>query len=167
MDDELQAIEPIEPPGPVELPIGMLTGRVDDKGRLKLPTDLIEYFKKLPEKTLFVTSLDGRMGQLYLKSTWLRNQKFFQTYREKPALTQKVSFLAAAMGAQVEMDAQGRVQLPMKLRKELGLEEGVVHVYAYNGRIQILTEALYQEKFSSARQGGEDNVYELETVGFE
>ena len=165
MAEELPAVD--QTSEPIEPPIGMLTGRVDDKGRLKLPTDLIEYFRNLPEKTLFVTSLDGRMGQLYLKSTWLRNEKFFQTFRQKPGLTQDIGFLAAAMGAPAEMDAQGRVQLPVELRKQRGLEEGVVQVYEYNGRIQILTEALYQEKFSSARQGGEDNVYELETVGIE
>ena len=148
-------------------PMGMLTGRIDDKGRLKLPTDMIEYFKNLPEKTLFVTSLDGRMGQLYLKSTWLENEKFFQTYRQKPKLTQDVGFLAAAMGAPAEMDAQGRVQLPVKLRKQLSLEEGVVHVYAYKGRIQIVSESLYQEKFGSALQGSEDKVYELEAEGLQ
>jgi len=163
--EELPAVDQTNEP--IEPPIGMLTGRVDDKGRLKLPTDLIEYFRNLPEKTLFVTSLDGRMGQLYLKSTWLRNEKFFQTFRQKPGLTQDIGFLAAAMGAPAEMDAQGRVQLPVKLRKQLGLEEGVVHVYAYKGRIQIVSEALYQEKFNAALQSSAEKVYELEAEGLE
>ena len=145
----------------------MLTGRVDDKGRLKLPADMIEYFNKLPEKTLFVTSLDGVMGQLYRKSVWQENEKFFQSFRQKPKLTKDVGFLAAAMGAPAEMDAQGRVQLPAKLRKQLGLEEGIVHVYSYKGRIQILSEAVYQQKFGAALQGGEDKVDELEAEGLQ
>ena len=145
----------------------MLTGRIDDKGRLKLPTDMVEYFKNLTEKALYVTSLDGRMGQLYRMSIWLENEKFFQTFRQKPRLAQDVGFLAAAMGSPVEMDAQGRVQLPAKLRKQLGLEEGIVHVYAYKSRIQILSEALYQEKFGTALQGGEEKVYELEAEGLQ
>jgi MraZ protein len=147
--------------------MGMLTGRVDDKGRLKLPADIIEYFKKVPEKTLYVTSLDGRMGQLYLKSTWLRNEKLFQTYRQKPELTQDVSFVAAALGAPAEMDAQGRVQLPAKLRKHLGLEEGVVHVYAYKGRIQIVSEPLFQERLNASLQGIGAKIAELESEGLE
>lgn len=145
----------------------MLTGRVDDKGRLKLPADMIEYFNKLTEKTLFVTSLDGVMGQLYRKSVWQANEKFFQSFRQKPKLTKDVGFLAAAMGAPAEMDAQGRVQLPAKLRKQLGLEEGVVHVYAYKGRIQILSEAVFQQKFGAALQGSEDKVDELEAEGLQ
>src|SRR5690242_19378591 len=145
--------------------MGMLTGRIDDKGRLKLPTDMIEYFRKLPEKTLYVTSLDGRMGQLYLKSTWLSNEKLFHEYRDDPELTQDVSFLAAAMGAPAEVDSQGRVQLPAKLRKQLSLEEGVVHVYSYKGRIQILSEALYQERLNAALQGSSAKVLRLETKG--
>src|SRR5690348_11329317 len=104
----------------------MLTGRIDDKGRLRLPTDMIEYFKKLKEKSLYVTSLDGRMAQVYLMSAWRQNEKFFEEYRDKPKLTQQVAFVAAALGAPAEMDAQGRIQFPAKLRKQLGLDEGGV-----------------------------------------
>ncbi len=143
----------------------MLTGRIDDKGRLKLPTDMIEYFKKLREKSLYVTSLDGRMAQLYRMSVWRRNERFFQEFRAKPKVTQEIGFLAAAMGSPAEMDAQGRIQFPVKLRKQLGLEEGGVHVYSYKGRIQVMSESLYQEKFGAALAGGEDKVYELEAEG--
>lgn len=149
----------------LEPPIGMLTGRIDDKGRLKLPADMIEYFKKLKEKSLYVTSLDGRMAQVYLMSDWRQNEKFFEVYRDKPKLSQQVAFLAAALGAPAEMDAQGRIQLPVKLRKQLGLDEGGVHLYSYRGRIQVMSEALYQEKFGAALEGGEDKVYELEAAG--
>jgi MraZ protein len=145
----------------------MLTGRVDDKGRLKLPADMIEYFRRLPEKTLFVTSLDGIMGQLYRKSVWQANERFFQSYKDKPKVTKDVAFLAAAMGAATDMDPQGRVQLPAKLRKQLGLEEGVVHLYAYKGRIQILSEAVFQQKFGAALQGSEDKVDELDAEGLQ
>jgi MraZ protein len=161
VDQTPQPAEAIEPP------MGMLTGRIDDKGRMKLPADMIEYFNRLPEKTLYVTSLDGIMGQLYRKSVWQANEKFFADYRQKPKLTKDVGFLAAAMGAPAEMDSQGRVQLPVKLRKQLGLEEGVVHVYAYKGRIQILSDAVYQAKFGAALDGSEDKVYELEAEGLQ
>lgn len=153
--------------GSVRVPIGMRTGRVDDKGRLKLPQEMIEYFRSLPEKELYVTSLDARMGQVYLMSVWLQNEKFFQEFRGKPGLTQDVGFIAAALGAPAEMDAQGRIQLPAKLRKQLGLEEGGVHVYRYKSRIQVLSEALFQEKFGAALQGVEAKVQELESDGLQ
>ena len=106
------------------------------------------------------------MGQLYLKSTWLRNEKFFQTFRQKPGLTQDIGFLAAAMGAPVEMDAQGRVQLPAKLRKQLGLEEGVVHVYSYKGGSDRQRNPIPGEVQCGPTEQP-DKVYELEAEGLE
>ena len=44
-----------------EPPNGMYPARVDDKGRLKLPVGFQEYISGLPEKKLFVTSLDRRI----------------------------------------------------------------------------------------------------------
>ena len=41
-------------------PRGMYPGRLDDSGRVKLPAKFQQYLAALPEKTLFVTSLDRR-----------------------------------------------------------------------------------------------------------
>ena len=49
----------------VEPPRGMFNGRLDDKGRMKLASALVQYFSALPERKLFVTSLDRRTAQIY------------------------------------------------------------------------------------------------------
>ncbi len=63
----------------------MYPGRVDDKGRLKLPVGFQQYIAGLPEKKLFVTSLDRRIGQIYPIANWRENKKFLYEYRESPA----------------------------------------------------------------------------------
>jgi DNA-binding transcriptional regulator/RsmH inhibitor MraZ len=143
----------------------MFTGRIDDKGRLKLAQDVITYFNNLVEKRLFVTSLEGRIAQIYAMSTWRQNEKFFEEYRGNPKAAHQIAFMAAAMGGETTMDAQGRVQLPAKLRKQLKLEEGGVFLYWYRNRFQVLSEAVYQEKFGVALENSEDKVFELEAAG--
>ena len=62
----------------------MFPARLDDKGRMKLPTAFQTYFNSLPEKKLFVTSLDRRIAQIYPIAAWRENEKFFENYRDDP-----------------------------------------------------------------------------------
>jgi MraZ protein len=54
----------------VEPPRGMYPARLDDKGRVKLPTSFQQFFGALREKKLFVTSLDRRIAQIYPMVVW-------------------------------------------------------------------------------------------------
>jgi DNA-binding transcriptional regulator/RsmH inhibitor MraZ len=143
----------------------MYPGRLDDKGRIKFPAAFQQYFSALPEKKLFVTSLDRRIAQIYPMEVWRQNEKFFQTYRDNPKLAKKVAFNAADLGIEAEMDAQGRVTFPPELRRELGLEDQTVRLYAYKGRIEVLSEKIYEEQKREALGTGPEDVETLETAG--
>ena len=114
-------------------PRGMYPGRLDDKGRMKMPAAFQQYFAALPEKKLFVTSLDRRIAQIYPMEVWRQNEKFFETYRDNPELAKKVAFNAADLGVEAEMDAQGRITFPPELRRELGMEDQTVRLYRVQG----------------------------------
>ena len=130
----------------VEPPRGMYPSRLDDKGRLKLPGAFQQYFSALREKKLFVTSLDRRTAQVYPMEVWRGNEKFFENYRDDVRLARNVAFNAADLGAESEMDGQGRILFSPELRRELGIENQPVRLYAYRGRIEILSEAIYEER---------------------
>src|ERR1039458_1921404 len=130
----------------VEPPRGMYPGRLDDKGRLKLPAAFQQYFSALREKKLYVTSLDGRTAQVYPMEVWRGNEKFFENYRDDVRLARNVSFNAADLGAESAVDGQGRILFSPELRRELGIENQSVRLFAYRGRIEILTEAIYEER---------------------
>ena len=144
----------------------MYPARLDDKGRLKLPTAFQQFFNSLPERKLFVTSLDRRIAQIYPMAVWRENEKFFETYRANPGAAQNIAFNAADLGAEAEMDSQGRITLPSELRRELKMEDQTVRLYAYKGRIEILTEKIYEERKREALETGPDDVTLLETAGF-
>ena len=149
----------------VEPPRGMYPGRLDDKGRVKLPVAFQQFFAALREKKLFVTSLDRRIAQIYPMAIWRRNEKFFDTYREDPRIARNVAFNAADLGAESEMDSQGRILFPPELRRALGIENQPVRLFAYRGRIEILSEAVYEERKREASQTAADDVSKLEAAG--
>ena len=149
----------------VEPPRGMYPGRLDDKGRLKLPAPFQQYFAALREKKLFVTSLDRRIAQIYPIPVWRQNEKFFETYREDPRIARNVAFNAADLGAEAEMDAQGRILFSSELRRELGIENQPVRLFAYRGRIEVLSEKLYEERKHDAAQTAAEDVTKLEAAG--
>ena len=149
----------------VEPPRGMYPARLDDKGRVKLPATFQQYFAALREKKLFVTSLDRRIAQIYPMEVWRQNEKFFDAYREDPGLAKKAAFNAADLGAEAEMDGQGRILFSPELRRALGIENQPVHLFAYRGRIEVLSEAVYEQRRTEASQLTEDGLSKLEAAG--
>ncbi len=143
----------------------MYPARVDDKGRLKLPVGFQQYFASLPEKKLFVTSLDRRIGNVYLNSVWRKNQQFFNENRGLAAESKRIAFNAQDLGADSEMDAQGRILLPPEMRRELGIENQSVRLFAYKGHIQILSETIYAEQKRLATASAESDLETLDGAG--
>jgi DNA-binding transcriptional regulator/RsmH inhibitor MraZ len=142
---------------PVELPRGKYAGRRDDKARLKLPVDFVQFFKGLPETKMFLTSLDRRIATLYPIAEWRANERFFYTFRANPAAAKRILFNAQDLGGDVEMDAQGRITVHPDLRRELHMEGQELHLMAEKGHIQIMTEPIYQElKRVAMEQPGQD-----------
>ena len=123
----------------------MFTGKLDDKGRLKLPVNFQEFLKSFGEQKLFVTSLDRRLAQLYPMSVWLENEKLLEAEQEHSDEAARIKFTANDMGADVEMDGQGRILFNTQLRRELDLEGQDVHLLAHGGRVEVISEAIYQE----------------------
>jgi MraZ protein len=149
----------------VEAPRGMYPARLDDKGRLKLPVAFERFFGSLRENRLFVTSLDRRIAQIYPMHIWRENERFFDSYREDPKLARNFAFNAADLGAESEMDRQGRILFPPELRRELGIENQPVRLFAYRGRIEVLSEAVYEERKREAAQTTADDLAKLEAAG--
>jgi len=143
----------------------MYPSRLDDKGRMKMPAAFQQYFSALPEKKLFVTSLDRHIAQIYPMEVWRQNEKFFENYRENPALARKIAFNAADLGVEAEMDAQGRITVPPELRRELALEDQTLRLYAFKGHIEILSERLYEERKREAMSADPKDVETLVAAG--
>jgi MraZ protein len=134
----------------IEPPDGMYPSRMDDRGRVKLPAAFKEYLEKFENKRLFVTSLDRRIAQVYPIVLWKQTKKFLENFSEDPEAAENLAFNAADLGAETEMDAQARILFSPELRRELGLEDQPVHLYAFGGHIEVLNQAVYEERKRAA-----------------
>ena len=148
-----------------EFPRGRYPGRLDDKGRLKLPAVFAQFFNSLPERQLYLTSLDRRIAQLYPIAEWRVNEEFFDSFQEDPNAAQNIAFNAADLGADVELDSQSRVLVHTDLRRELNMEGQELHLIAYKGHVQILTEERYQEQKRQALESTSGNLTVLKKAG--
>jgi MraZ protein len=134
----------------IEPPDGMYPSRMDDRGRVKLPVAFKEYLEKFESKRLFVTSLDRRIAQVYPIVLWKQTKKFLENFAQDPEAAENLAFNAADLGAEAEMDGQARVLFSPELRRELGLEDQPVHLYVFGGHIEVLSQAVYEERKRAA-----------------
>jgi transcriptional regulator MraZ len=158
--EELSKVVTAEPPH------STAQARVDDKGRLKLPAEFLEYLKKLEVTKVFITTVDLRIARIYPTAVWNANEIFCESAGELSEEAEDVVTIAKAFGGDSEIDAQGRVLMPVELRKELELESQPVWLDVYHGRINVATKKVHEERMQRARFNLSDKVRALEKKGF-
>ncbi|MFN0171991.1 MAG: hypothetical protein ACKV22_36765 [Bryobacteraceae bacterium] len=151
---------------PLDAPNGMFNASVDRKGRLKLPVLFQRYLRGFGEQKLFVTSLDRKVGHIYTAGVWKMNRQMASGTGVDAKAAQRLLFTANDLGEDVAMDGEGRILLPTNMRRELKLEDGPVRVYVNRGRIEILSEAVYEERRRVASESSEEDLASLESAGF-
>jgi division/cell wall cluster transcriptional repressor MraZ len=106
---------------------------VDRKGRIKVPAHFKHVLDEKYGSCFFVTSLDGKVAQIYPFENWERiEQKLAQLSSLNP-LRRKFLNRVTYYGQVVEMDSQGRLPIPQLLRKSAGLR-GEVEVTGFPPR---------------------------------
>lgn len=149
----------------VEAPRGTLSGRVDEKGRLKLPAALAQYLDLINERKVFVTTLNTSTALIYPISVWHETEQMLGEPGEDADVRADVAFIANHYGEDVEIDAQGRVLLPTTLRRDLGLEKDDVHLVFYKQRIEVFGSKVYSERLEAAKANLTDKLKGLEKKG--
>lgn len=105
---------------------GSASTKIDDKGRLKVPTDFRRLLEERYGPDLFVTSVQGDSAFLYPLSVW---EEIEQRLLALPSTDQRrVRFLERVnyYGQQVRLDVQGRILVPQILRESASITGDVV-----------------------------------------
>ena len=126
---------------------GNYAARIDDKGRLKVPNAFRSLVETTHGKELFVTSLTGEYVRIYPMPVWLElEEKLARMPSTHPA---RVKFLHRVnyFGQTAELDVQGRVLIPSRLRDEAGMS-GDVDVF---GQVAYL-DVWNHERFAAKLQ---------------
>jgi MraZ protein len=105
---------------------GSAPAKIDDKGRLKIPTDFRRDLEERYGPDLFVTSVEGSSALVYPLPVWeeieARLQAMPSTDRTKTRYLERVSYF----GQQLRLDVQGRIVIPQILRESAGMTGDVV-----------------------------------------
>ena len=111
---------------------GNSPARIDDKGRLKVPNGFRATIQDSHGRELFVTSLTGESVRIYPMPVWLEvEQKLAHMPSAHPS---KLRFLDRVnyFGQAGELDAQGRVIIPVRLRDAATMSGDVDVLGQYN-----------------------------------
>jgi MraZ protein len=122
---------------------GSAAARIDDKGRLKVPTIFRTIIQDQQGPDVFVTSLTGECVRIYPMPVWLEiERKLTQVPDNHPS---RLKFLDRVnyFGQASELDGQGRIVIPPHLRDSASIV-GDVRVF---GRIAYL-EVWNDERFT-------------------
>ena len=114
---------------------------VDDKGRLKVPTAFRTLLDSKYGRELFLTSVTGEYVRVYPMPVWLEFEgKLSQVPSTHPAklrLLDRLNYFGQAS----DLDAQGRVLIPVRLREAATM----------NGEVDVLGQISYLDVWNHDR----------------
>jgi transcriptional regulator MraZ len=120
---------------------GSTAARIDDKGRLKVPNTFRRLLEQTHGRELFLTSLTGEYVRIYPMPVWLEiEQKLAampSTHPSRQRFLDRINYF----GADGELDAQGRVIIPPRLREAATM----------NGDVDVLGQVNYLEVWNHDR----------------
>ena len=120
---------------------GNSPAKIDDKGRLKVPNGFRAAIQDTHGRDLFVTSLSGESVRIYPMPVWLdvehRLAQMPSTHPARLKFLDRVNFF----GQVSELDPQGRVIIPLRLRESAQM----------TGEVDVLGQQNYLEFWTHDR----------------
>lgn len=143
---------------------GSAPTKIDDKGRLKIPTDFRRHLEERWGPDLFVTSVLGDSAMIYPLPVWEEIEDRLASMPSTDRTTSRYLERVSYFGQQVKMDAQGRIVVPQILREsaEIVGEEVVVsaqinHLVVWNRErfeARLADEPFTEEDFRALSERG-------------
>jgi MraZ protein len=136
---------------------GSAPARIDDKGRLKVPTLFRGAIQDQQGPDVFVTSVTGESVRIYPLPIWLEmERKLLAMPGNHPS---RLKFLDRVnyYGQTAELDQQGRVSIPLHLRESASMV-GDVRVIGRIDHVEVWNEEKFTEKLRRETWTDEDGL---------
>src|SRR6266853_4359196 len=128
--------------------------KVDQKGRLKIPVNLITTVKGTGTE-FYVTSEDGNSARIYPMRVWDEVQGQLERLCLHSTSTRKLLARVKYFGRAVTMDKQGRVLIPIILRNCAQMK-GAVDVLDYVNYLEVWNHARLMKNLRSSSKTAQD-----------
>ena len=136
---------------------GSSSTRIDDKGRLKVPSIFRGPIHDQHGPDVFVTSVTGENVRIYPMPVWVEmEQKLLKMPSNHPSV---IKFLDRVnyFGQTAELDAQGRVLIPAHLRERASIT-GEVRVIGRIDHLEVWNEGHFARKLDNEPWSDEDGT---------
>jgi MraZ protein len=130
---------------------------VDDKGRLKLPSIFRGGFSDGDGADVFVTSVEGDCVRIYPLQVWIEIEDRLKKAPSVLPARRKFINRVNYWGQPAELDNQGRVVIPPKLRESASIR-GEVRVFGRIDYLEVWNEELFAAKLASEPWTDEDGT---------
>jgi MraZ protein len=125
---------------------GNAPARIDDKGRLKVPNAFRSLIETKYGREVFVTSLTGEYVRIYPMPVWVDIEQKLSaapsTLPSKQRYLERVNYF----GQVGELDVQGRVLIPVRLR-DAATMAGDVDVVGMTSYLEVWNHERFLTKF--------------------
>ena len=119
--------------------------RLDDRGRIKIPSRYLSILEEQYSKEIYLTSLNGDYALLYPLNVW---EVIEQTIEKIPVRSPEIEEYVdrtGFWGNECEVDARGRILVPPELRNAGQLHDNV-RVVGKIDHMVVWNDTLFREK---------------------
>jgi len=134
---------------------GNYTARMDEKGRIKVPSAYRHYITEHYGADFYVTSLVGDCARMYPWQEWLEIEEKLKTRGTMDVAVRKFLDRTNYFGQTAEMDSQGRILVHPLLRQSAELT-GEVAVLGYLQYIEVWNLERFKARLESQPYTDED-----------
>src|SRR5665213_2373550 len=129
--------------------------KVDEKGRLKLPSAFKQLTDAAHVTQFYVTSTDGKSAEIWPLPEWEKREQQLADSSEMADAVKKYLNLTSYYGQQVEMDNQARIVLPQILRNSAQLDAEVT-VFGMRTYVVVHNREMFERTLAANEMTAED-----------
>ncbi len=129
--------------------------KVDEKGRLKLPSAFKQLVDAAHVTQFYVTSVDGKSAQIWPLPEWEKVEQQLADSSTMDDAVRKYLNLTSYYGQQVEMDNQARLLLPQILRSSAKLDAEVA-VFGMRTYLEVHNREAFEKQLPGSELTAED-----------
>ena len=129
--------------------------KVDEKGRLKLPSAFKQLVDAAHVTQFYVTSTDGKSAEIWPLPEWEKLEEQLADFSTMDDAVRKYLNVTSYYGQQVEMDNQARLLLPQILRSSAKLDAEVT-VFGIRTYLEVHNREIFEANLEANQLTVED-----------
>ena len=129
--------------------------KVDEKGRLKMPSAFKQLVDAANVTQFYVTSTDGKSAEIWPLPEWEKREEQLADSSTMDDAVQKYLNVTSYYGQQVEMDNQARLLLPQILRGTARLDAEVA-VFGMRTYLEVHNREIFEGNLAANELTAED-----------